>query len=153
MLVVYKSGPRAGKTSHVPRTPEIECLLEAGIIEQVQEYVPPAKVSWTVGIGEMTQRIFLTGRCSREVCGTFRFEGTAEQAKRCQFLHSCGKGAMPEAIPLDVINRYAAAKNEEQIVITDDVANYYQTLNCKGEKPREVEHGKDIGYKHPWEKK
>lgn len=35
MKIIYKFGPRAGETAHVPRSQEIQVLLNAGIIEEV----------------------------------------------------------------------------------------------------------------------
>ena len=35
MKIVYKFGPRAGEVAHVPRSAEIQVLLNAGIIEEV----------------------------------------------------------------------------------------------------------------------
>jgi hypothetical protein len=151
MLIIYKSGPKAGTTAHVPRSPEIECLLDAGIIEQVQEYVPPAKVTWSVNVGQVTQRLFINGRCSRAVCGTFRYEGPAADASKFKFLHSCGAGAMPESIPTDIVNRYAAAKNEEQPVVGEDEVNYWGAVHAPAPKPHEYGPGKPLGHKLAYE--
>lgn len=145
MQIKYKTGPKAGTTTHCPRSQEIQVLLDLGIIEEILPAPPaPARVTWTVNVGQVTQRLFIAGRCSRAMCGTFHYEGPTTGASKLKFLHSCGSDAMPENLPTEVIERYARAKGEEQAVITKDEGVFWRIFNNKStdNQHREVDHGK-----------
>jgi hypothetical protein len=120
MQIIYKTGPKAGTTAHVPRSQEIQCLLDAGIIEEVPAPPPaPAVVSWGVQRDFNTQRPALVGRCNREVCGMVRFEGKPEDAGNVRFLHGHA-GSPPEKAPAAVLNAYCEAVKENQGTLSPD---------------------------------
>jgi hypothetical protein len=155
MLIIYKSGPKAGKTAHVPRSPEIECLLNAGIIEQVQETVAPAVVKWGIHRGQNSQRPVIVGRCSRETCAMVRFDGRPEDAHQTVLIHSHA-GSPPEKAPAAVLNAYVDAYAENQGLMSGDEANMIQFAHHKGDsgKRRPLfqgydDKGKPI-YQEPW---
>ena len=139
MKILYKTGPKSLlpyplNTGHAERSQATQLQIDLGNIEEVLPEPPaPPKVTWAVTKGAITERIFLQGSCSRPQCSLFRFEGRAADAHRHKFLHSCGADALPDAIPTEVINRYAAAKNEEVPRIGDDEANYYGIINHVGD--------------------
>jgi hypothetical protein len=133
MQIKYKTGPKAGTTTHCPRSQEIQVLLDLGIIEEIAPPPPaPAVVSWGVQRGFDTQRPALIGRCNREVCGMVRFEGKPEDAGNVQFLHSHA-GSPPEKAPAAALNAYCEAVKENQGTLSPDEGNMLEFAHSRGD--------------------
>ena len=155
MLIRYLSGPKKNQTAHLPRTPEIEALLNCGLIEQVVEVLAPAVVTWGIHRGQNSQRPAIVGRCSREVCSTVRFDGSAEDAHLTVLIHSHA-GSPPEKAPASVLRAYCDAVKENQGTLSPDEASVTAFSHFKGDsgKRRPLfqgydEKGKPI-YTEPW---
>jgi hypothetical protein len=145
MRVKILKGPAAGQIRHAEKSQATQLLIDAGLAELVVEAPPaPPKVTWAVHTGTTTQRLFIAASCSNPLCGTFKYEGSAANAPKQKFLHSCGAYA-PEAVPPAVVSRYAASKREEQPVVGDDEGIYWKMFHNKAgdNMHRPVDHGVD----------
>jgi hypothetical protein len=145
MRIKIISGPAAGQIRHAEKSQATQLLIDTGLAELVIEPPPaPPTVSWYVGVGQVTQRFFIAGRCSSPMCSTFRYEGPASAASQQKFLHSCGAWS-PVNLPTDVANRYAAAKSEELPVFGKDEGVYWKIFHNKAgdNTHRPVDHGVD----------
>jgi hypothetical protein len=162
MKIKFLSGPRAGQTEHVPNSQEYQVMASAGLIEIVpmaargtpqwlqdmkergEAFAPqlsPAKVTWLVKKGALTERYGITASCSRGNCSSFFFDGEPSAQARdghyvlyhLQFVHSCG-GATAEQIPASICDEYSRVKKtvENVSTMTADVANYHR--NCQKSK-------------------
>ena len=157
MKIRFLSGKRQGEISHAPYSQETKLMIDAGLIEEIplpargsagwlkarmeqeKSAAPtPAHVSWGIHKGTQDNRITLEGKCSRPNCSIFRFEGKREFLSRHTFQHCCG--AYAEAVPLDVIKKYAEAKKSEEVHYTADEAALFRYSSHVGDsnKHREV---------------
>ena len=115
---------------------------------------PPAKVEWGIHKGSGDNVIAIVARCSRPMCSVLRYDKSPTpwntipvrnvpsarfDPALIEFHHSCG--ANPERIPADVLKRYAAEKNGEQIEVTPDMGIFHKIVNFVGDsnKHREIE--------------
>ncbi len=117
--------------------------------------IAPAVVAWGIHRNLNTSRPSIVGRCSREVCGTLRFEGRPEDAHRVAFIHG-HDGRPPEKIPVDVMNAYVAAVKENAGELSPDEAlaiMYGASKGDSGKRRKLFEGYKANGepiYKEPW---
>jgi hypothetical protein len=96
-----------------------------------------ARVTWKVGKASISERVFISAKCSRENCSSFFFDGDENEIRvhghlvgleGYSFIHQHDDGVYgPETIPAEILAQYRAAKKTERPQITDSEAAYYKT--------------------------
>lgn len=147
MRIKILSGPAAGQLRYAEKSQATQLLIDTGLAELYIEPPPePAKVTWGISKGQVTERIYISGTCSRSNCGRLRYDGPAASTASIKFQHCCGADAIPTPIPSEIVERYARAKGEEIAVITKDEGVFWNIFHNKAgdNTHREVNHGKPL---------
>ena len=137
MKVIYKFGPRTGEVAHVPKSQEIQVLLNAGIIEEIpltdadrvpdkDDVMPPRPPrGWEVALWGDEKKpviIFQDGAFGKTV-----YEGVPGATRRWSAAEQ-RHVMVPSDCPVDVVEKFLALTAETEKSAREQAAAYRKAL-------------------------
>jgi len=107
--------------------------------------VAAATVQWVVAKSAISERFFISGKCSQQQCSTVAYDAPPSSViDSITFIHSCGCG-QPEKIPAAVAAQYRKLFKPAATLSKDEAAYF----NCARPDKTDGKHVDESTYRYP----